>query len=222
MNQNVMKLPELNCLTPNEQTTFRKLVEEIAECNTAIDDLRVYEENHSTNHLLLGDEEVQRIRYEYKNRLNDVMGEIMDIAQVCASQLFVFEKKGIDAQNLFKSYSDLQPESFQDTVFYVIDNCRYVHFAQTFFREMSLQSTMNTIILSMGKIAQLGKFTGVNGEVATIDEETSNRNYVYELFHIIQDCFNLLYNMKYKYNIDIETLFEQHVEKLVRKGYCSL
>jgi hypothetical protein len=221
VNHNIMKLPELNCLSPNEHTTFRKLVEEIAECNTAIDDLKVYEEKHNTNYLLLSDEEVYRIREEYKRRLNDVMGEIMDIAQVCASQLFVFEGKGIMVQRLFNEYSNVILKTQYQTVFHVEKNCRYVHFEAT-GKNATLQSTMNLIILSMGKIAQLGKFTGDNGEIPTIDKETSNRKYVYELFEIIQNCFNLLYSMKEKYNIQMEQLFEYHVEKLIRKGYCSL
>jgi hypothetical protein len=220
MNHTVMKLPELNCLKPNEHTTFRKLVEEIAECNTAIDDLRVYEAKHNSNYLLLSDEEVYRIREEYKAKLNDVMGEIMDIAQVCASQLFVFEGKGIDVQALFNEYRQGSFKGGTQYFFHVQNNCRYVHFEPT-VKDTTLQSTMNLIILSMGKIAQLGKFTGDNGEVPTIDQETSQRKYVYELFEIIQNCFNLLYSMEEKYNIDMQKLFDSHVEKLVKKGYCS-
>jgi hypothetical protein len=217
MKKSIMKLPELNCLSPNEHTTFRKLVEEIAECNTAIDGLRIYEEKHNTNYLLLSDNEVHLIREEYKRRLYDVMSEIMDIAQVCASQLFVFEVKGISVQKLFNEYNDVALK----TVFHVENNCRYVHFEAT-GAKTNLQSTMNLIILAMGNIAQLGKFTGDNGEVPTIDRTESDKKYVSELFEIIQHCFNLLYNMKDKYNIEMEQLFESHVEKLVAKGYCTL
>ena len=103
----VMRLPELNCLRPNEHTTFKKLVEEIAECNTALEVLRTYEEAHSSNWLLLSDGDVLLVRNEYKHKLNDVLGEIMDIAQVCASQLFVFEKLGVDVQPLFLEYVKL-------------------------------------------------------------------------------------------------------------------
>jgi hypothetical protein len=222
MNRTVMKLPELNCLKPNEHTTFRKLVEEIAGCNTAINELRLYEEKHNTNYLLLSDEEVHRIREEYKKKLNDVMGEIMDIAQVCASQLFVFENKGIDIQTLFEEYrrkSELSHVEHQ-IFFHVENNCRYIHFEPT-VKNASLQATMNQIILSMGKIAQLGKFTGDNGEIPVLDRETSTKKYVFELFEIIQQCFNLLYGMKEKYNIQLEKLFDSHVEKLIQKRYCS-
>jgi hypothetical protein len=74
----------------------------------------------------------------------------------------------------------------------------------------------------MGKIAQLGKFTGDNGEIPTISKETSNKKYVYELFEIMQNCFNLLYSIEEKYHINMEKLFDEHVEKLVKKGYCKL
>lgn len=218
--KNVMKLPELNCLKPNEHTTFKKLVEEISECNTAIEDLRNYEKANDTNCLLLSDEEVFNIRKEYKVKLNDVMGEIMDIAQVCASQLFVFENCGIDVQALFKQYRDTL-EGEELPIFKIKDNCRYIHFCPT-EKSFTLQNTMNQIILSMGNIAQLGKFTGENGEIPTISRELSNRKYAFELFETIQNCFNLLYSMESKYHIDMVKLFDEHVEKLVRKGYCKL
>lgn len=218
-----MKLPELNCLKPNEQTTFKKLVEEVAECNKAIEDLREYEESNNTNYLLLSDIEVYQIREEYKVRLNDVMGEIMDIAQVCASQLFVFEGKNINVQKLFTSYinkNDLYKDKDQ-IIFELKDNCRYIFFSPT-DTSMNLNKTMNLIIYSMGKIAQLGKFIGDNGEVPTIDKDESNREYVYELFSIVQNCFNLLYSMEKKYNINIKKIFNEHVEKLIFKGYYRI
>lgn len=219
----IMKLPELNCLKPNEQTTFRKLVEEIAECNTAIEELREYEESNNTNCLLLSDEEVYRIREIYKVKLNNVMGEIMDIAQVCASQLFVFGSYDIDIQALFKEYMDTcdLKEYDKQIIFQLKNNCRYIHFEPT-NKAATLEKTMNLIILSMGKIAQLGKFTGDNGEVPVISKETSNKKYVYELFEIMQNCFNLLYSIDEKYHINMEKLFDEHVEKLIKKGYCRI
>ncbi|KPU45528.1 hypothetical protein OXPF_07610 [Oxobacter pfennigii] len=223
MDYNVMRLPELNFLKPNEQTTFRKLVEEIAECNGAIEELRIYEEKNDRNCLLLSDDEVDRIRSEYKIKLNSVLGEIMDIAQTCASQLFVFESYGIDVQKLFEKYAeDLNLIELENQIiFQVKDGCRYIHFSPNDITA-GLEKTMNCIILSMGRIAQLGKFTGDNGEVPVIDRETSNIKYVYELFQIIQNCFNLLDSIQNKYHINIEKLFDEHVDKLVKKGYCKL
>jgi len=221
-NSYIMKLPELNCLKPNEQTTFRKLVEEVAECNTAIQELREYEEGNNTNCLLLSDEEVYRIREVYKRKLNNVMGEIMDIAQVCASQLFVFENFKIDVQALFKDYMDtcdLQEYDSQ-SIFLLKNNCRYIHFDPT-TKITTLEKTMNMIIFEMGTIAQLGKFTGDNGEVPSITKDTSNKKYVYELFEIMQNCFNLLYSIEDNYNINMEKLFHEHVDKLIKKGYCK-
>ncbi|KMT21379.1 hypothetical protein [Clostridium cylindrosporum] len=219
----IMKLPELNCLRPNEQTTFKKLVEEVAECNYAIESLREYEEINDTNCLLLSDSEVYRIREEYKVHLNNVMGEIMDIAQVCASQLFVFENKKIDVQSLFNGYMNKYSvdEYKKQIIFELKGNCRYIHFAPT-DRNLNLEKTMNLIIFSMGKIAQLGKFVGDNGEIPVIDQDASNTKYVYELFSIVQNCFNLLYSMEEKYNINIKKIFDDHVIKLINKGYCKI
>ena len=222
MNCYIMKLPELNCLKSNEQTTFKKLVEEVAECNCAIEELKEYEDKHNTNYLLLSDSDVYRIREEYKLKLNNVMGEIMDIAQVCASQLFVFENKNINVQKIFDDYIK-ECNMYDNTkiIFELKGNCRYVYFASN-NEDLTLQKTMNFIINSMGKIAQLGKFIGDNGETPIIDESICNKRYVYELFSIVQNCFNLLYSMEKKYNINIRKIFDEHVEKLIAKGYYKI
>ena len=214
----IMRLPELDCLKPSEHTTFRKLVEEISECNAAIDELKIYEEKHNSNYLLLGDDELFRIREEYKTNLNNVLGEIMDIAQVCASQLFVFEKTGVDVQGFFNKYMTNMSE--QKIMFDTKNKCRYIYVAPT-DNTVTLRSAMNMIILSMGKIAQLDKFTGENGEIPVMDEETSIERYVFELFAIIENCFNLSHSMESKYNINLKRLFDEHINKLIKKGYCT-
>ncbi|MEF9933753.1 MAG: hypothetical protein RR898_00610 [Clostridium sp.] len=222
MNYYIMKLPELNLLKPNEQTTFKKLVEEIAECSQSIEELREYEDKNNTNCLLLSDKEVYRLREEYKLKLNNVLGEIMDIAQVCASQLFVFENNGVNVESVFSEYIKGKEESTykNKSIFELKENCRYVYFAPTNC-ETTLERTMNFIIFSMGRIAQLGKFIGDNGEVPVIDKNESNKKYVLELFSIVEYCFNLLYSMEERYNINIEKIFDEHVEKLIKKGYYS-
>lgn len=220
--KNVMRLPELNCLKPNEQTTFRKLVEEIVECNTAIVELKVYEEKHNSNYLLLSDEELYKTREEYKIYLNNVLGEVMDIAQTCASQLFVFENNSINVHNLFADYmKEKSMENYEKNIMFQLkNNCRYIYFTPT-NKTATLQNTMSMIFVSMGIIAQLGKFIGANGEIPTIDEDTSVKRYTYELFNTIQYCFNLLYSMEYKYHMNLTKLFNDHIDKLVRKGYCD-
>lgn len=223
MSETLMKLPELNGLKLlNEYTTFKKIAEEIAECNEAVEILNEYEDTHNSNCLLLSDEEIYKIREEYKVLLNNVMGEIMDIAQTSASQLFIFEKYNINIQELFKEYISKESSNTSNTqmIFQTKDNCRYVYFSPTNI-DTSLRSTMNEIILSLGKIAQLGKFTGENGETAKIDKTTSNQRYVYQLFDIIQNCFNLLYSMESKYHINLRKLFEDHINKLIRKKYYN-
>ncbi|MEF9951830.1 MAG: hypothetical protein RR840_00215 [Clostridium sp.] len=222
MNRYIMKLPELNLLKPNEQTTFKKLVEEIAECSHSIEELRDYEEKNNTNCLLLSDREVVRLREEYKLKLNNVLGEIMDIAQVCASQLFVFENNSVNVQRFFEEYIEAKNKNVatNQIIFELKENCRYIYFAPT-NNEITLEKTMNLIIFSMGKIAQLGKFIGASGEIPVIDKDESNKKYVLELFSIVEYCFNLLYSMEERYSINIEKIFDEHVDKLIKKGYYS-
>lgn len=218
-NNFIMKLPELNCLKPNQHTTFKKLVEEIAECNKALEDLNQFEYKHNSNWLLLSDADVVRIRGEYKVMLSDVLGEIMDIAQVCASQLFVFEKLGVNVNSIFEEYAE--GNKLKDSaVFHTENNCRYVYLPQS-EEKVSIQKTMNNIILCMGVIAQFGKLTGENGETPLMDTYELHLRYTFNLLDIIQYCFNLLFSMKNKYLVDIEDLFNIHLNKLVEKGYCK-
>lgn len=214
-----MKLPELNCLKPNKHTTFKKLVEEIAECNKALEDLKTFEDSHNSNWLHLSDSDVVKIRNEYKEKLNDVLGEIMDIAQVCASQLFVFERLGLNVEAIFKEYAK-ENKLEDDVIFYIENNCRYAYLPKS-DDKISIQSTMNKIILSMGNIAQLGKFIGENGETPIMEEYEANKKYIFSLINIIQNCFNLLFSMESKYHVNIEDLFTSHLNKLIKKGYCK-
>lgn len=218
-NNSLMRLPELNGLSPTEETTFKKLVEEVCECNIAIIELGNYEKKDNPNWLLLSDRQVEEIRAEYKTKLNDVMGEIMDIAQVCVSQLFVFENSEINVQHLFqKFYGNMSCPN----IFELRNNCRYIHFTPS-NKNVTLETTMNKIFEYMGSIAQLSKFLGVNGEayLKTISQTEAYDRYVYMLFEIIQKCFDLLYTMEDRYNIDTAKLFKEHVNKLIKKGYCK-
>ncbi|QUH21847.1 hypothetical protein [Alkaliphilus sp. B6464] len=217
MNKYIMKLPQLNLLTPDVNTTFKKLVEEISECNEAFETLSKFEEKYNINWLLLSDDELNRIRSDYKKLINEFLFEIMDIAQVCVSQLFVFETNGMDTKSVFDDYI----EEDDEIIFEYKNNCKYFHLPRR-TKDTSISETMNSIIKSMGIIAKLSKFTGENGEKPIMDINASNYKYVYELYNIIQYCFDLIYIMNEKYNIDIKMLFDGHVNKLIKKGYVKL
>ena len=212
-----MKLPELNCLTPDEYSTFKKIVEEVSECNQAIEELVLFEKQSTVkNWLSMSDEELNDIRNKYRQLLFCVLGEVMDIAQTCVSQLFVFEKKEINVEKYFGIFSGNESKD----IFYTKNNCRYIRLEKTLNND-NLHTILNKVILSMGTIAQLEKFIGSNGEKKILNENEFLEKYILELFNIIQNCFNILYSMEEKYSIDLELLFEQHVDKLIEKGYYT-
>lgn len=236
MNDFVMKLPQLNCLSPNIDTTFKKLVEEVAECNQALVNLEKFEKENNINILLSEHRKIKEVSKKYKKILNEVLTEIMDIAQTCASQLFVFNDMGIDIEKIFNKYflkkqpynnlfviSDLFKESKskinkEEVIFKIENNCKYLHLPML-NPDLEPRETMNNIISSMGYIAQLGKYIGINGEEQIIDKKNADIIYILELFKIIQYCFDLLYNMQNKYGVNLKKLFDYHVQKLIKKGY---
>lgn len=213
--KNIMKLPELNLLTLTREATFYKLVEEMAECNDAIDILN----KHGLSAMKLKSEiEETQYRIDSETKIYDVLGEVMDVAQVCSSQLFVLEDEGTDVKSLLNIYK----ENLEDSpILETVNNFRYIYFSQT-SEYTSLEDTMNEIISSIGKIAQLSKFTGANGEKVTINKEESTKKYIWYLLDVMRSCFKLLYSINKTYGIDIQKIFDEHVAKLERRGYCKI
>lgn len=207
--KNIMKLPELNLLKPTKETTFYKLVEELAEYNNAVNDLNAYELYSVENNI-----DNNEYNKEIELKMHDVMSEVMDIAQVCSSQLFVLEVEGIDVKSQLEAYKGKMEDS---SILETKDNCRYIYFPKT-NTNISMKAALNLILAVMGKIAQLSKLTGANGEKIVIDKDKFVMDYIWNLLDIIKCCFELLYS----YDIDMNKLFNDHVAKLERRGYCKL
>lgn len=211
-----MMLPHLNGLSPTKETTFNKLVEEVGECSDAVADLRKYEKTKQGFNLFdCSDKQLRDLRVQFKLKVEDVMGEVMDIAQVCATQLFVFEKEGINVGELIKA------TYLEDIAYEEFDGVKYFYLDPKQITVNDIEDAMSKIISSMGKIAQLGKFLGDNGEVASIDSEEAIEKYINQLFKIIGFSYSLLHILDDKYNIDICKLFDEHVAKLKRRGYLK-
>lgn len=214
-----MKLPELNNLQPNEFSTFKKLVEEIAECNDSIKYLDDWENSYNVNIFLLSDSEIRIIRKKYKELLNNVLSEIVDVAQVCASQLFVFERKS-KINSIISEYKKEENLTEKNFTFFTENNIRNIRFSPK--TTNSLKSVMNEIISYCGNIAQLSKFSGENGETPIYDNEKVFKEYVFNLIKIMNCCFTLISSMKTKYSLNVDKLFEKHIKKLKNKGYLIL
>lgn len=214
-------LPELNLLSPTKTTTFNKLVEEIAECNDAVDSLRSFERaGFAINLMDLTDKDIVEWRNELKSLIQSLMGEIMDIAQVCATQLYTFERSGVDIERYMIRVNgtiEIKNESGIKFIEVSTDNDT----KQDISSMKNIDSVMSSIISSMGKIAQLGKKLGENGERQLISMNDGEELYVNELLSIILKTLGLLSVLKKRYNINIEELSKLHVEKLVQRGYVA-
>lgn len=213
---NKMMLPHLNGLSPTKETTFKKLVEEVGECNDAVENLRKYEKTKEMFNLFnCSDGELSELRIQFKQKVEDVMGEIMDVAQVCATQLFVFEAENILVSEIIRT-------NYLEDIFYEdIGGIKYFYLDPQNITVEDIEDAMGKIISSMGKIAQLGKFQGESGELISINQDEAIEKYINQLFKIIGHSYSLLHILNDKYSINICKLFTEHVAKLEKKGYLK-
>jgi len=86
----------------------------------------------------------------------------------------------------------------------------------------SLESTALKIMEESGELAQaIGKLRGLNGERRRINEEEAMQYVAKELVDVAQTAVTMMFVLEEQYGIDIESILEEHIIKLKRKGYCD-
>ncbi|NPV28745.1 MAG: nucleotide pyrophosphohydrolase [Firmicutes bacterium] len=87
----------------------------------------------------------------------------------------------------------------------------------------TLESTALKLMEEAGELAQaIGKFRGLSGERATLDEERVVNLILRELLDVAQTAVSLLFVLEEKYGADIGAALERHVRKLIEKDYLRL
>lgn len=86
-----------------------------------------------------------------------------------------------------------------------------------------LESTCLKLMEEAGELAQvIGKFRGLNGETADLlDEHELVEKITGELLDVAQVAVSMMFVLENEYNINIHDKIDQHIEKLINKGYIS-
>ncbi|MBX6395108.1 MAG: MazG-like family protein, partial [Alicyclobacillaceae bacterium] len=187
----VLALPKLNRLRPTVDGTFKKLVEEQGELAGAI---------------LLWRERPGR------KECDEVVAELLDVAQTCISLMFVFEDVyQYTLDHLVEEYLENIAQNGYRTdggslVFHrTEDGWRYLRLPALDIPGVSPEGTLLHIAKLTGRFAQwTGKFRGASGEadVRPLDEVIRGAGLC--LLQIAQCCFTLLYWLQDREGIAVE------------------
>ncbi|KJS20234.1 MAG: nucleotide pyrophosphohydrolase [Clostridiaceae bacterium BRH_c20a] len=87
----------------------------------------------------------------------------------------------------------------------------------------TMESTALKLMEEAGELAQaIGKFRGLSGEKTTlIEEEEVMRMITRELLDVAQTAVSMMYVLEEYYHIDIGIMLEEHIQKLMDKGYLK-
>lgn len=88
--------------------------------------------------------------------------------------------------------------------------------------KITMESTALKLMEEAGELSQaISKFRGLNGEKIDMSEREIVEKIVSELLDVMQVCATMTYVLEKKYDINIESELENHVEKLRKKGYIK-
>lgn len=85
-----------------------------------------------------------------------------------------------------------------------------------------LESTCLKLMEEAGELAQvIGKFRGLNGEIVDKEHHEIVNMISEELLDVAQVAVSMMFVLEETYQIDIAEKLEEHINKLVRKGYIK-
>lgn len=86
----------------------------------------------------------------------------------------------------------------------------------------SMESTALKLMEEAGELAQaIGKLRGLSGEVTEYSQEEVMRMITRELLDVAQTAISMMYVLEEDYQVDIGQVLEEHIQKLIDKGYLS-
>jgi NTP pyrophosphatase (non-canonical NTP hydrolase) len=73
-----------------------------------------------------------------------------------------------------------------------------------------------------GELAQaVGKFRGLNGECVSMSSDEVLQLITRELLDVAQTTVSMMFVLEEEYGIDLSAAIDQHIEKLIAKGYLE-
>ncbi|NMA02726.1 MAG: nucleotide pyrophosphohydrolase [Clostridia bacterium] len=84
----------------------------------------------------------------------------------------------------------------------------------------TMESTALKLMEETGELAQaIGKFRGLSGETMTLEEKEVMEMVTRELLDVAQTAVSMMYVLEEEYKVDIGVMLEEHIQKLIDKGY---
>ncbi len=84
----------------------------------------------------------------------------------------------------------------------------------------TMESTALKLMEEAGELAQaIGKLRGMSGERCAVDEREVLARITRELLDVAQTAVSMMFVLEERYGISIEKALDEHMDKLVRKGY---
>jgi NTP pyrophosphatase (non-canonical NTP hydrolase) len=86
----------------------------------------------------------------------------------------------------------------------------------------TMESTALKLMEEAGELAQaIGKFRGLSGEANVVEEDEVMKMITRELLDVAQTAVSMMYVLEEYYNVDIGNMLEEHIQKLINKGYLT-
>jgi NTP pyrophosphatase (non-canonical NTP hydrolase) len=86
----------------------------------------------------------------------------------------------------------------------------------------TMESTALKLMEETGELAQaIGKFRCLNGEKIKLEEKQVMDMITRELLDVAQTAVSMMFVLEENYEINIDEALEEHIEKLIKKGYLS-
>lgn len=105
---------------------------------------------------------------------------------------------------------------------------RYTEFKQISLPKLNnlqpgLESTCLKLMEEAGELAQaIGKFRGLNGEKVNLEDREVVERISKELLDVAQVAVSMMFVLEEKYGINIKEKVDEHVQKLIAKGYIKV
>ena len=87
----------------------------------------------------------------------------------------------------------------------------------------TMESTALKLMEEAGELAQaIGKLRGLSGESTVYNQEEIMSVITRELLDVAQTAVSMMFVLEEQYGVDLEKSYDNHIEKLVQKGYLKI
>ncbi|BAF61003.1 MAG: nucleotide pyrophosphohydrolase [Pelotomaculum sp.] len=87
----------------------------------------------------------------------------------------------------------------------------------------TIESTALKLMEEAGELAQaIGKLRGLSGEAEKRGEQEVMMIITRELLDVAQTAVSMMFVLEEQYGVDLERARQEHISKLVKKGYLKL